>query len=102
MKELLSDRSKFKKVDIKSGKELNVLLQQEDKLIKFLKKIKSFIDINLYKDLYPKGSQPGVMYGLSKIHKPLVNNVPKLRPILSAIKTGTYKWAKFFVPILRP
>ena len=25
------------------------------------------------------------MYGLSKIHKPLVNGFPKLRPILSAI-----------------
>ena len=46
--------------------------------------------------------RPGVMYGLFKIHKPLVNNIPKLRPILSAIGTGTYKWAKFFVPLLRP
>ena len=42
------------------------------------------------------------MYGLSKIHKPLVNGFPKLRPILSAINTGTYKWAKFFVPLLKP
>ena len=42
------------------------------------------------------------MYGLSKMQKPLVNNFPKLRPILSAINTGTYKWAKFFVPLLKP
>ena len=42
------------------------------------------------------------MYGLSKIHKPLVNGFPKLRPILSAINTGNYKWAKFFVPLLKP
>ena len=42
------------------------------------------------------------MYGLSKIHKPLVNDFPRLRPILSAINTGTYKWAKFFVPLLKP
>ena len=41
------------------------------------------------------------MYGSSKIHKPLVNGFPKLRPILSALNTGTYKWAKFFVPLLR-
>ena len=41
------------------------------------------------------------MYGSSKIHKPLVNDFPKLRPILSALNTGTYKWAKFFVPLLR-
>ena len=38
---------------------------------------------------------------MSKIHKQLVNNIPKLRPILSALNTGTYKWAKFFVPFLR-
>ena len=42
------------------------------------------------------------MEGLSKIHKPLVNGFPKLRPILSAINTGTYKWAKCFVPLLKP
>ena len=53
------------------------------------------------KSLYPQGSQPGIMYGSSKIHKPLVNSFPKLRPILSALNTGTYKWAKFFVPLLR-
>ena len=34
------------------------------------------------------------MYGVSKIHKPLVNGFPKLN-------TGTYKWAKFFVPLLK-
>ena len=53
------------------------------------------------KSLYPQGSQPGIMYGSSKIRKPLVNSFPKLRPILSALNTGTYKWAKFFVPLLR-
>ena len=41
------------------------------------------------------------MYGPSKIRKPLFNGFPKLRPILSALNTGTYKWAKFFVPLLR-
>ena len=41
------------------------------------------------------------MYGSSKIHKPLVNGFPKLRCILSAINAGTFKWAKFFVPLLR-
>ena len=31
----------------------------------------------------------------SKIHKPLVNNILKLKPIWSALNTGTYKWASF-------
>ena len=40
------------------------------------------------------------MYGSSKIHKPLVNDFPKLIPILSALNTSTYKWTQFFVPLL--
>ena len=41
------------------------------------------------------------MYSLSKIHKPLIKKFPKLRPILSAINTATYGWAKFFVPLFK-
>ena len=101
MKELLSDASKFKEITVEPGKEINLLLQNEGKLIEFLKRVKSSVTTDLYKHLYPQGSQPGIMYGLSKIHKPLVNGIPKLRPILSAINTGTYKWAKSFVHFLK-
>ena len=86
---MLSDTSKFKKINIKPGKKVNFLLQQEDQLTIFLKKVKRSISEQLYKELYPRGSQFGIMYGLSKIHKALVNNFPKLRPILSAINTAT-------------
>ena len=72
------------------------------KLIKFFKGVKISITTDLYKHLYRQGSQPGIMYGLPKIHKPLVNGFPKLRPILSAINIGTYSWAKLFVPLLKP
>ena len=89
------------KKSLKPGKEINCLLQHEDKLVAFLKRVKKSLGEDLYKKLYPQGSQPGILYGLSKIHKPPVNNIPKLRPILSALNTGTYKWAKFFVPLLR-
>ena len=44
------------------------------------------------------GTQPGILYGLPKIHK---IGTP-LRPILSAIGTAGYNIAKFFVPILAP
>ena len=101
LNEMLSDSSKFKKLNVKPGKEINFLLQQEDRLTNFLKKVKRSISEQLYKELYPRGSQPGIMYGLSKIHKPLINNFPKLRPILSAINTATYSWAKFFVLLLK-
>ena len=42
------------------------------------------------------------MYGLAKVHKQLVNGFPKLRPILSAINTPTYKLAKYLVKIMEP
>ena len=101
MTEMLSDIDKFKKLNVKPGKELNLLLKHEDKLVSFLKGIKKSIGEDLYKSLYPQGSQPGIMYGSSKIHKPIANGFPKLRPILSALNTGTYKWTKFSVPLLR-
>ena len=78
----LSDIGKFKKLNVKPGKERNCLLQHEDKLVNFLKRVKKSLGEEVYKNLYPQGSQPGVLYGLSKIHKPLVNNILKLRPIL--------------------
>ena len=101
MTEMLSDIDKLKKLNVKPGKELNLLLKHEDKLVSFLKGIKKYIGEYLYKSLYRQGSQPSIMYGSSKIHKPLVNGCPKLRIILSALTTGTYKWAKFFVPLLQ-
>ena len=82
MKELLSDASKFKEIIVELGKDINLLLQHEGKLIEFLKRVKSSFTTDLYKHLYPQGSQTGIMYGLSKIHKPLVNSFPNLRPIL--------------------
>ena len=98
---MLSDIDKFKKLNVKPGKELNLLLKHEDKLVSFLKGIKNSIGEDLYKSLYLQGSQPDIMYGSSKIHKPLVNGFPKLGPIFSALNTGAYKWAKCFVPLLR-
>ena len=70
LNEILSDSSKFKKLNVKPVKEINFLLQQEDRLTNFLKKVKKFISGKLYKELYPRGSHPGIIYGLSKIHNP--------------------------------
>ena len=55
-----------------------------------------------YKSIAPTGTKPGILYGLPKIHKALVNNLPKFRPIISMIATPTYKLSKFFVPIIEP
>ena len=44
--EMLSYSSKFKKLDIKPTKEINCLLQQEDRLTDFLKKVKKSVMIS--------------------------------------------------------
>ena len=63
---------------------------------------KGKISASEFEKLNPVGSRPGILYGLSKVHKPLVNGLPKMRPILSAIGTAAYSVAKFLVPILAP
>ena len=55
-----------------------------------------------YDNIYPTGSRPGILYGSAKIQKPITDNCPSFRPILSAIDTPTYNLAKFLVPILWP
>ena len=47
MTEMLSDIDKFKKLNVKPGKELNLLLKHEDKLASFLKGIKKYIGEDL-------------------------------------------------------
>ena len=54
------------------------------------------------KDLYPSGSQPGVLYGLAKIYKALKDAMPSFRSFLSAIGTPAYKLAKFCDQLLKP
>ena len=43
-----------------------------------------------------------MMYVIPNVHKQLVDGFPKIRPILSAINTPTYKVAKFLVKITEP
>ena len=94
---ILEDHSKFKIITEDCFK---TTIKHEDKVIRFLQKLKKdkIIDDPLYQQLYPSGSRPGVLYGLPKIHK---EGVP-IRPILSSIGTCGYKIAKFLVPFLQP
>ena len=95
---LLSDASKFKKLDCDM---LDICAKRENKLIWFLRdKLwkEEAISEPIYKELLYTGSTPGILYGLPKVHK---DHCPA-RPILSAIGTYNYKIAKFCVPILQP
>jgi len=104
MNELLADTSKFRKLNIESGKDYNYIINQELRISSALRNIKnsgSMLD-SLYEKLNPTGTQPSVLYGLSKIHKPAINNIPKLRPILSAINSPTYKLSQYLNKLLKP
>ena len=102
VKTLLSEHTKFEKLKIDSNKELNFIINSELRVKEVLKEIKkkNQIDQEQYFKLCPSGSRFGILYGLAKIHKKVVDGCPPFRPILSAIGTPTYKLAKFFVPIL--
>ena len=104
MKSLISDPSKFKKLDIQNDKHLNFILDKERKLKDILKPLydKGCFTKSQYLKICPSGSKPSILYGQAKVHKPVKDNCPSLRPILSVIGTRTYDLAKFLVPILKP
>ena len=97
MNTILLDREKFVPITSDIYK---YILSHENKINNLLRKLlkDGIINDATFHNLYSSGSQPGVMYGLPKVHKP---ECP-LRPILSAIGTHNYNLAKYLVPILNP
>ena len=95
MNNILSDETKFKKVDFcqnrYKNKELDYVLEKEQEITNFLKELYDckVISEAVYKKLKPWESQPGVLYGLYKVHKGVSadGSPPPFRPILSAINT---------------
>ena len=59
-----------------------------------------------YSRLYPSSSQPGLFFGLAKVHKlkdgqKEVKDLP-LRPVISNIGTTTYQISKYLANLLAP
>ena len=50
----------------------------------------------------PRVSSFGVLYGLCKTHKKILDKCPPFRPILSAIKTSSYNLVKCLIPLIEP
>ena len=99
---ILNDTSKFQIAKIKDGKLLRYLTNIRKSFKLVLDKLveKGKISKEQFHKVDPIGHKPGVLYGLSKVHKSLVGGIPKIRPILSAIGTAGYGLSKFLVPIL--
>ena len=62
-------------------------------------KNKNQINEDLYNKLRPSGSQDGLLYGLAKVHKKVIDGCPAFGPILSAIGTPMCKRSLYFPPI---
>ena len=99
IEEILNDNSKFSKVDIPAGKEINHIVNLEKRVTSELKLLK---DKDITDKLLTIDSRPGILYGSGKIHKEIRNGLSLFRPILSAIDTSTYKLAKFLLKFLTP
>ena len=100
MVDLLSDNSKFKSL------ESDLTLCREGQLQWFLRKLKKngLLDCNIYREIYPSGSQPARLYGLPKLHKVKDPKTitPPFRPIVSSIGTYNYNLAKYLCSLLKP
>ena len=105
MESILSDDSKFLPMLFEGEYgDLQYILDKEVEIKKLLTTLvdKEVIKPDEFKRLCPKGSKPGILYGLCKVHKSTIGDCPPFRPILSAIDTTSYNLAKFLVPLLSP
>ena len=71
-----------------------------------LRQMKTKFNEQDYTRLYPSGSQPGLFFGLAKVHKlkegqNTVDHLP-LRPVISNIGTTTYQISKHLTKLLTP
>ena len=103
MKSLLNDTDKFEKFNLKNDGILGFAVNQEKWVDNFLKKLlpSNSISEETRRFLKPVGTRPGIINGLCKFYKDIINNCPPFPPILAAINTSTYKLVKFLVPILK-
>ena len=87
----ISTLKSFIQVSAVEDKQLNLIVNIEKHIADLLKDSKKseVISETVYKSLKPRGSRLGVLYGLCKVHKQLVDNCSSFRPIMSAIKTPT-------------
>ena len=65
---MLWDIEKFKKLNVKPGKELNLLLKHEDKLVSFLKGTKNILEIYIKASIRWVHSQVSCMDHLKHIN----------------------------------
>ena len=87
VKNIISDSSKLIPLNIPTDDYINYIVNVEKKSRKLLNNL--FDNDKISKDEFlkicPVGSRPGILYSNPNVHKPVFDNMPKYRPILSAI-----------------
>ena len=75
---MLNKNDQFLKLSIQEEKHYNFLINLEKKIREPLKELYQLdiIDKKTYDKLCPVGSHFGILYGLAKVHKQLINNSP--------------------------
>lgn len=78
---LLSDGLKFEKMKTRTEKMLNSVISLEKSFRLVLNGLHEKEKISSQDNvlIHPTGSRPGITYGLPKVHRPVVNNQPKLQ-----------------------
>ena len=102
--DMVSDGSKFEKLNVKPDKDYNFMVKEKSIVDSLLAELvrKNSMNDDLRSKLSPDGPKPARLYGLPKIHKSLVDGLPKYRPIISQIGSATYKIAKYLLDFLQP
>ena len=72
IKKLIDNPRKFEKLSFDANEQLHFIFYFEQIVIDILKEIKNKNQIN--EDLY--NSQPGVLYGIAKVHKKVIDGCP--------------------------
>ena len=85
---ILKCNTKFEQVDVKT-RTLNFQVNHEKHVNEILKSLNSAgsVSVKQYKKIKAVGSRPGVLYGLCKVHRAIVDVCGLFRPTLSAIGT---------------
>ena len=104
MQEMVDDTTKFEKLGVKPDKDYNFMTKEKKDVDELLSELvdKGSISQADRDKLSPDSPNPARLYGLPKIHKPLVDGLPKCRPIISQIGSPTYKIAKFLLDFVQP
>ena len=96
---IIDDSSKFETVVSKRANAKHPVLKRQEMVKDSLNRLlKNHIPDDLLQELTPKGSSPGKLYGMCKIHK---KDNP-MRPVVSMIGTAEYQLAKYLDSLIKP